>query len=465
MPDIELQFFGEPRLYCPEAGSLAHLSPQIKELFGLIVFNGTNLSIPASTVIDWLWDPQETGLSGRFDRLIHAARGAFSSLGADGKRHLTRSNGVVRLVDVAVDVQQFDIAFKSREWEQALQIHRRGTLFDGRLGGWKNDWDDRARQRFGTRICRCFYELAVSMVKEDSYDVDDVVELFEARLEAAITYDIEREKTEAKQQLEKLRALRDAPGALNLPAHPKDDTHVPGKLPFERLMVQRMGSGLSLYVDPEHYDETHQYALVARQDLLDYPTGDFYSIRRLRGLNASERPSEGLIYAESSEVRLKFEQTQTKAFDSASRKPLAIESLLPASVSTFQHGFQILFPRPIAPGDGFDVVFAIKLPGELTFLSPEEEIMSIALVRYALGVERLEFKICLDFEPRRVMGEYFKANGHFGTLDAPLEVEPYTPMEWYERDLDIAWSSQPHVVSYAIDHPSAPMYSIRYRIS
>jgi hypothetical protein len=471
-PNIELLFFGAPTLRDAATGVTERLSPQLKELLGLIVFEGTNLSISGDRAIAWLWDPeQETGLNARLYRLINQARAPFSALGGDASRLLAFKEKVLRLVDVRVDVQQFDIAFKQKEYAKALEVQERGPLLEGLPAGLRNDWKDRARVRFGTRICRCYYELAVALVQpatgplpDPAEKVDEVIELFEQRLRAAITYDILSEQKEATERLDRLRTLRDVPGALGLASRVRVSRNF-SKLPFERLMVQRMGSGLSLHVDPEHVDDIHAFRLLSRRDLLDYPTGDFYSIRRLQGINSSQQPSDGLIYAETSEVRLRFDQTETKAFDTASRKALAVESLLPSTISMFQHGFRILFPRPIAPGEDFDVVFAMKLPGELTFLSPEEEIMSVALVRYANGVGRLEFKVCLDFEPRRVSGEFFRSDGQFGTLQSPPSVELYTPGEWYERDLDIPWSSQPYVVSYAIDQPDAPLYSIRYRIS
>lgn len=56
-------------------------------------------------------------------------------------------------------------------------------------------------------------------------------------------------------------------------------------------------------VDPRAVDHVHHYEYLAREDLLDYETGDFYSIRVLEGVNASDGPSAFAVYSESSEVK------------------------------------------------------------------------------------------------------------------------------------------------------------------
>jgi hypothetical protein len=170
------------------------------------------------------------------------------------------------------------------------------------------------------------------------------------------------------------------------------------------------------------------------------------------------------VCSESSEARITFDDTETRAYETVTRKRLAVESLRPSNVSLYQHGFRILFPRPLAPDEAFDISYAIRLPGELAVLSPVEEMMSIALVRWPRGVARLDFRVCLNFEPLAVSGEYVDDNGEFVPVGEPLTLSEYAPEEWYERDLNIAWSAQPYVVSYGVDEPKAAMYIIKYRV-
>jgi hypothetical protein len=238
----------------------------------------------------------------------------------------------------------------------------------------------------------------------------------------------------------------------------------PAEQPLDRLLVSRLGSALSLYVDPGHVDTSHHYDYVFRQDLLDYPSGDYYSIRRLTGSNVTDRLSAGVLYVECSEQKITFDDTSTRAYDTETRARLVVEPLLPSHERLFRHAFRILFPRPLPPGERFDVTFAIRVPGELMVLSPIEEIMSIALVRLAHGVDRLDFNVCLNFEPLAVAGEFLGDDGHTVPAVPSPTVAPYVPEAWYERDLDITWSAQPYTVSWRVDEPQAPMYIIRYRV-
>lgn len=90
--------------------------------------------------------------------------------------------------------------------------------------------------------------------------------------------------------------------------------------------------------------------------------------------------------------------------------------------------------------------------------------MSIALVRLAHGVNRLDFNVCLNFEPLAVAGEFLGDDGRPVPAVPSPTIAPYMPEAWYERDLDITWSAQPYAVSWRVDEPKAPMYIIRYRV-
>jgi DNA-binding SARP family transcriptional activator len=472
---IEFLLFGAPTLRRVDTGQVAQpFRPQVKSALASIVLEGdATFAFPDDRLIAALWrtDTGETGLPARLHRLVHEIRQVFSALDPDDDDHVEHESQKVRLRDIAVDARDFDLAYARREYPKALALADRGPLLDGlRLRGDREayDWVERARGRYGTRVDRCYQESAQDLAREYSAGrahIADIIDVVESRARSAMAYDLPDLAAHAVAELEKLRALKDS-GALELAPAPalRPAGHRPGKLPLDRLLVTRLGSGLSLQVDPDHIDSTHHYTRVARTDLLDYPSGDFYSLRRLCGINASSEASNGLVYAESSEAKITFDSTETKAYDTGTRKRLIVESLLPSTASLFQHGFRILFPRALAPGEEFDVVFAIRLPGELAVLSPVEEMMSIALVRWEHGVDRLEFNVCLNFEPLAVANEFVGEDGEFAGLPRPPTLAPYVPKEWYERDLDIPWSSEPYVIACVVEQPTAPMYTIKYRV-
>jgi len=57
---------------------------------------------------------------------------------------------------------------------------------------------------------------------------------------------------------------------------------------LHKIIVERLGSGLSFETNPKHIDEDHHYLNIYRQDLLDYCSGDYFSIRRIKIKNVIE---------------------------------------------------------------------------------------------------------------------------------------------------------------------------------
>ena len=111
-----------------------------------------------------------------------------------------------------------------------------------------------------------------------------------------------------------------------------------------------------------------------------------------------------------------------------------------------------------------DLVYAIRLPGELKVLSPKSEIMSIALVRLDHGVRDLQFNVCLNFTPKAVTAEALVEGGRPIPIEPSPAVEPYVPQEWFEEDLDISWSAEPCKVTWGVSEPEAPLYILRYSV-
>jgi NAD-dependent SIR2 family protein deacetylase len=234
---------------------------------------------------------------------------------------------------------------------------------------------------------------------------------------------------------------------------------------YQTLLVSRLGTGLSLQVNPDHVDSTHRYLSIERTDLLDYESGNFVSLRRLHGTNLSERLSSYVVYSESSEKKLSFSQTDVRAYDVSTREPLAVEPFNEKSEMMFTHAFKIFFPNPISPEEEFDLVYRITLPGELQVLSSKNEIMSISLSRIARQVEQLRFSVCLNFRPASASVECLDQEGSRVPLKGPApRIGHYTPSAWYESSLDLSWSSPPYAIAWGCDLPDSKLYIINYRV-
>lgn len=232
---------------------------------------------------------------------------------------------------------------------------------------------------------------------------------------------------------------------------------------YLNLINSRLGSGLSLQVDPDHIDRIHRYSLVERTDLLDYTSGDFVSLRRLSGTNESDLLSAHLIYSESSERKLSFADVNVTAFDTFTREPLIVEPIDDRDVLMYTHGYRILFARPLSPGEVFDIVYRIRLHGELRDLSPVNEIMSVSLARITRQIEQLRFNVCLNFRPRMVRLECLNDQGsRVADEGDPPTVSAFEPTEWYEEMLNIEWSAEPTVIRWGCTEPHSSLYIINY---
>ena len=238
---------------------------------------------------------------------------------------------------------------------------------------------------------------------------------------------------------------------------------------FEKWMHTRPGAWLADQRSPEHVDTAHHYLELFRQDMLDYESGDFYSIRRLRGRNTSRRPSFGVPYRESSENAFTCEDAGVTAFDCRTRETLEVEFEERAQRS-HTHAFTIHFANAIAPGETFDVVYNIRLPGELNELRHPSEVMSISLVRIAQGIDKLVFNVATSFKPTAAAAYNLTGSGDFvACAGRPPKVEPYMaerPKNWFESSdvFGIEWScEQPYIIRWQASNPMGRMYVVNFR--
>ncbi|MBF6555963.1 MAG: hypothetical protein IVW52_07260 [Acidimicrobiales bacterium] len=236
---------------------------------------------------------------------------------------------------------------------------------------------------------------------------------------------------------------------------------------FEQWSQVRIGAFLADSADPAHIDTMHHYEEIFRQDMLDYDTGDFYSIRRLKGRNIGRRASQFLLYRESSERKYTFNDAQVKALDVQTKDRLSVEPELGLERLAHTHAFRIHFRKPIEPGESFDVVYNIRLPGELLDLNRDSEVMSISLTRVKNGVDKLTFNVALSFQPQAAVAYRLTQAKQFVLCDekAPT-VSLYKPKHWFEApdQLGIEWSvDDPYIIRWSTTNPRGRMYIINFR--
>jgi hypothetical protein len=252
-----------------------------------------------------------------------------------------------------------------------------------------------------------------------------------------------------------------------LPGDEEGTTPVTGVLgAFPDWAHVRIGAWLADTDNPAHVDKTHHFELLARTDLLEYASGDFYSIRRLRGRNVSSGPSLCLTYRESSERPFTFASANIRAKDVASRKSLAVEPEASPDLASHTQAFSIYFAEPVPSGGEFDIVYALRAPGELEDLGRRIEVMSVSLSRIEKGVDRLEFNVALSFEPTTAAAYNLTSRRQFiPSNEPPPTIESYQPVEWYEKpaELGIEWQKGgPSIIRWATDKPTGRMYVIAF---
>lgn len=233
---------------------------------------------------------------------------------------------------------------------------------------------------------------------------------------------------------------------------------------LKKIMDERIGCGLSLEINPQHIDEDHKYLKIYRQDLLDYDSGDFFSIRRIKLKNVTEEITESMCYSESTENKCAFSDTSVVAFDYNTRKPLKVESFENPQKPMLTHAFKIYFPKPLNPDEEFELIYSIRLPDKLKKLSKEQEVMSISLARIKHGADFLEFNVCLNFKPKEFFVEYVNVNNRRFPFHSPeLKLNKYTPKLWFEKEFNIAWSATPYKISWSCLAPKEKGYFINYK--
>jgi hypothetical protein len=236
-------------------------------------------------------------------------------------------------------------------------------------------------------------------------------------------------------------------------------------VPLKELILKRQATMKSLECEPTHIDHIHHYSLIHRIDQLDYATKDFFSVRRLKGINTTSTPSHSFVYCECSENKLKFSEIGIRAVDLKTKMELRVEPLNNPEDYSFQHPFRICFRQQIKPKSEFDVAYHIRLPGELHVVPDKNEIMSVSLRRVAHGPQKLVFDVCLNFKASQSLYAYMtEANEIFIPERATIKETIYQPKLTWEKDLGLQqWSSQPWKISLTVNTPQKAVYIINYK--
>ncbi|PAD28287.1 hypothetical protein CHH60_27080 [Paenibacillus sp. 7523-1] len=232
---------------------------------------------------------------------------------------------------------------------------------------------------------------------------------------------------------------------------------------MKKKINQRVGTLFSSRTDNhEVIDKTHHFYEVYRQDLLDYSQRDYHSIRVLKGFNKSKELSDGLIYSESTEYKVAFNQIEIKAIDLKTNNELVVECLDDEGKKLNTHVFKINFRHSIKPAEEFEIGYYIKFPEELGILNDSSEIMSISLSRITRGVDVLNFNLCLNFKPRSVKLYSFDINKGAALINSECTVEEYIARSRIEEMFEIKWSSKPYVINMHYKKPDRQVYIIEY---
>lgn len=211
-------------------------------------------------------------------------------------------------------------------------------------------------------------------------------------------------------------------------------------------------------------DKTHHITYFRRDDIIDYSKGDYVSLRLIEGVNNSDSDSYYLDYSESSDVRCYAKDIIIRAVDSVSKKDLKVE-FFNTKDKLYKHDFKIYFEEPIKSGEEFAIIFLIFIPNELKYIDDKDEIMSVSLKRFSLGVDELSFNLFLS-EENVSADVYSLTNNRVINEDIALE---QNKVYFKPEDIDAIFTSLVgtvhvrNVISLNVKNPKNELYIINYK--
>lgn len=229
------------------------------------------------------------------------------------------------------------------------------------------------------------------------------------------------------------------------------------------IINHRIGSQISTRTLNEiENDNIHQFSLLYRQDQLKFDSLNYYSYRILKGTNISKNISSYLIYTESTDIPISFENIKIKARNNINGKILVIECLHSTTEKRLQHTFKINFDQPIEPNQTFDISYSIEILNEMSVYDKFKEIQSISLVRIKHPISKLIFNVCLDFEPRAVKVYARRMTNDLTEINGAT-VKKYIPHSDLQNLYNIPWGTAiPYIIETDISNPKYDQYIIEF---
>lgn len=229
------------------------------------------------------------------------------------------------------------------------------------------------------------------------------------------------------------------------------------------ILNHRIGSQISTRtLDEKEYDNIHKFTLIRRQDLLKYDKLNYFSFRELKGINVGKSVSSYLVYTESTDIPISFNDIKINARNNVNGKVLVVECLHSVTEKRLQHTFKINFDQPVAQNQSFDISYSIEILNEMAVYDKTKEIQSISLVRIKQPISKLNFNVCLDFEPRAVKVYSRKTTNGFVEIDKAI-IKKYVPNSQLENIYNIDWgNSIPYIIETEIMKPKDDQYIIEF---
>ncbi len=165
---------------------------------------------------------------------------------------------------------------------------------------------------------------------------------------------------------------------------------------YERLALFHF-----LNPDPLVEDNYHRYTL--RKELIKIKGEDSYVEITMKGHNACKESSSYIREKFANDAPLVTEKMNIKVIDNKTKKPIHWSLV---SDKTYEKTVEIHFPRPLAPGDDFDITISCNLPSSFTRKS---DYIFMAENKYKLGVN--EFISSVVFDCPLINYELYKYDG------------------------------------------------------
>jgi len=233
------------------------------------------------------------------------------------------------------------------------------------------------------------------------------------------------------------------------------------------VLSQRRASIVSTQTTTtDSIEDACRVELLYRNDVLDYNTSDYVSVRQLSGRNLGRSVATSFLYSEATDFDIAFDDIQIDAIDTSSRKPLIIQGPKDSGEQCAKHEFRILFATPIERGQEFSIAFSIRVPGELSWVKRRTggQLQTISMAHYARPVSKLTLCLSLNFVPLAARGFSVKSIDDARGFSS-IELEHHSGFSCGTGIEGLLLNPLPNSVitySMSIEHPRGLLYGVEY---